>query len=383
VTAAATFNQNFYKVWHTKQMALFTRKPEPAKIVKAAAGSASSRTGSNAGASQIGNFYAYSDGSIRQRFMQVPTISRSRDLMCSVIGCLKLEQFKEMWNGEKIELMPEAPRSWLARIDKSVTNNFILSFTLDDLLFYGRAFWYVTERDSSGYPSSFTRLPAAIVTTQDQAATNGVWFGPSKQVLFQGLPIRHEDLIQFLSPIQGLIFTGAVSVDTALKLEQARNRNASSLQPAVTLRQTGGEPMSPQELRDLAAAYDEARFASATSAVNEFVEVIPNTATPDKMLLIDAAEYQAKELARIANVPAYLVSVSIGNYSYVSSSEASRDLYKFGVKPYIDCIQETLSANNVLPRGTVVRFDIESYLASEYNETENEVEINETTVTNA
>ncbi|HPR89947.1 MAG TPA: hypothetical protein PLD93_00790, partial [Synergistaceae bacterium] len=45
----------------------------------------------------------------------------------------------------------------------------------------------------------------------------------------------------------------------------------------------GGEPMSPQELRDLAAAYDEARFASATSAVNEFVEVIPNMATPDKM----------------------------------------------------------------------------------------------------
>ena len=54
--------------------------------------------------------------------------------------------------------------------------------------------------------------------------------------------------------------------------------------------------------------------------------------------------------------------MSIGNYSYVSSAEASRDLYTFGVKPYIDCIQETLSANNVLPRGTVVRFDIESYL---------------------
>jgi hypothetical protein len=349
-------------MWHTKPMALFTRKPEPAKIVKAAAGAASSRTGSNAGASQIGNFYAYSDGSIRQRFMQVPTISRARDLGASVLGCLKLKQYKEVWNGDEIELLPEAPRSWLGRIDKSVTNNFLLSFSYDDLLFYGRCFWYITERDSTGYPSSFTRLPAAIVTTQDQAATNGVWFGPSKQVLFQGLPINHEDLVQFLSPIQGLIFTGATSVDTALKLEQARNRNASSLQPAVTLRQTGGEPMSPQELRDLAAAYDEARFASATSAVNEFVEVIPNMATPDKMLLIDAAEYQAKEIARIANVPAYLVSVSIGNYSYVSSAEASRDLYTFGVKPYIDCIQETLSANNVLPRGTVVRFDIESYL---------------------
>jgi hypothetical protein len=342
-------------------MAIFSKKPEPTRVVKAAAGS-------NAGASQIGNFYAYSDGVARSRFMQVPTISRSRDLMASVIGCLPLVMVKTMWNGDEMEKVPEAPRSWLSRIDKGVTNNFILSWTFDDLLFYGRAFWFVTERTADGYPSNFTRLPANMVTTQDQAQGTGVWFGPSKQILFQGLPIRWEDCVQFLSPIQGLIYTGATSVDTALKLEQARNRNASSLQPAVTLRQIGGEPMSPQELRDLAAAYDEARFASATSAVNEFVEVIPNMATPDKMLLIDAAEYQAKEIARIANVPAYLVSVSIGNYSYVSSSEASRDLYTFGVKPYIDCIQETLSADNVLPRGTGVMFDIESYLENEYSD---------------
>jgi hypothetical protein len=67
--------------------------------------------------------------------------------------------------------------------------------------------------------------------------------------------------------------------------------------------------------------------------------------------------------------------VSIGNYSYVSSSEASRDLYTFGVKPYIDCIQETLSADNVLPRGTGVMFDIESYLANEYD---TNVEVQET-----
>jgi hypothetical protein len=350
-------------------MAIFNKKPEPTQVVKAAAGS-------NAGASQIGNFYAYTDGVLRSRFMQVPTISRARDLMASVIGCLPLVMYKETWNGEEMEKTPEAPRSWLRRIDKGVTNNFILSWTFDDLLFYGRAFWYITERSqSTGYPMSFTRLPAAMVTTQDQAQGTGVWFGPSKQILFQGLPIRWEDCVQFLSPIQGLIYTGATSVDTALKLEQARNRNSSSLQPALTLRQVGGEPMSPQELRDLAAAYDEARFANATSAVNEFVEVIPNTATPDKMLLIDAAEYQAKEIARIANVPAYLVSVSIGNYSYVSSSEASRDLYTFGVKPYIDCIQETLSADNVLPRGTGVMFDIESYLANEYD---TNVEVEET-----
>jgi hypothetical protein len=185
-------------------MAIFTKKPEPEKVVKAAAGS-------NAGASQIGNFFAYSDGVQRSRFMQVPTISRSRDLMASLIGCLPLVMYKTMWNGDEMEKVPEAPRSWLRRIDKGVTNNFILSWTFDDLFFYGRAFWYITERDASGYPSAFTRLPAAIVTTQDQAQGTGVWFGPSKQILFQGLPIRWEDCVQFLSPIQGLIHGRNVS----------------------------------------------------------------------------------------------------------------------------------------------------------------------------
>ncbi len=91
-------------------MAIFTKKPEPTKVVKAAAGS-------NAGASQIGNFYAYSEGVLRSRFMQVPTISRSRDLMASVIGCLPMVMYKEMWNGDEMEKVPEAPRSWLKRID--------------------------------------------------------------------------------------------------------------------------------------------------------------------------------------------------------------------------------------------------------------------------
>jgi len=347
-------------------MGIFTSKPEPAKTVKAAAGG-------NAGASQINNFYAYTEGDQRARFMQVPTLSRSRDLMASVIGCLPLVMFKEMWNGDEMERVPEAPRSWLRRIDKGVTNNFILSWTFDDLLFYGSAYWYVTERSSDGYPMNFTRLPAAMITLQDQQSS--VRFGPSKQILFNGLPMDYKDVIQFMSPVQGLIYTGYTSINTALKLEQARNRNSLSTMPATTLRQVGGEPMSAQELSDMAAAYDHARLNSATCAVNEFVEVIPNTATPDKMLLIDAAEYQSKEIARLANVPAYLVSVSIGNYSYVSSSEASRDLYTFGVKPYIDCIQETLSADNVLPRGTGVMFDIESYLANEYN---TNVEVQET-----
>jgi hypothetical protein len=35
--------------------------------------------------------------------------------------------YREMWNGDEMEEVTIAPRSWLSRIDKGVPNHFILS----------------------------------------------------------------------------------------------------------------------------------------------------------------------------------------------------------------------------------------------------------------
>lgn len=352
-------------------MAIFGRKPEPAQTVKAAASS------SNAGASQIGNYYAYTEGDYRQRAMSVPTISRCRDLIASVISAMPLKMYKEMWNGEEMEEVPEAPRSWLRRLDKSVPNSTLFAWLFDDIFFTQRGFLYITDRTADGFPSGFTRLPSNLVQSLDQQGP--IFYAPSKQLMFNGLPIRHEDVVQFISPIQGLNYTSPQAIETALRLERARLRNAQATQPALTLRQTGGEPMSAQELTDLAAAYDQARLSNSTSAVNEFVEVIPNTATPDKMLLIDAANYQALEMARLANVPPFLVGVSTGAYSYQSSEQARMDLWVFGAKIYADCIAETLSGDNVLPRGTYVKFDVDDYLGEMLLPEETDLTIEENT----
>jgi hypothetical protein len=61
-----------------------------------------------------------------------------------------------------------------------------------------------------------------------------------------------------------------------------------------------------------------------------------------------------------------LVGVSTGSYSYQSSEQARADLYIFGVKAYADCMAATLSQNNVLPRGTYVKFDADEYLVENY-----------------
>lgn len=267
-----------------------------------------------------------------------------------------------MWNGDDMEQVPQAPRSWLARLDKGVPNNFLFSWLADDLLFFGRGFLYVTERYADGFPKSFTRMPANMVTTVDQPGP--VFYGPSKQVEFNGAMVDYRDVIQFLSPTQGLIYTTPKVIETAIKLEQARYRNALTSIPSVVLRQTGGEPLSGQELADLAAAFDRARINNQTAAVNEFIEVKESFATPDKMMLNESIEYSSKDLCRAIGVPPYLLGIATGSYSYTNSESARQDLYIFSLMPLITCIEATLSSDNVLPHGTGVRFDVDDYLES-------------------
>jgi hypothetical protein len=365
-------------------MGIFNRTVNKAAIspqpTKAAAAGGTFYQNNNAGAQLVGQYYSYVEGTARNRAMSVPTISRARDLMASVIGCMNLKMYTEMWNGQEMEKMPLAPRTWLRRIDPSVYNGHILSWTFDDLFFYGRAFWYITSYTADGKPSSFTRLPAAMVQTLDQAGP--VWFAPSKDIVFNGGGLDPNDVVQFLSPIQGIIYMSETAVATALKLEGARYRNSSSAIPAGILRQTGGEPLSAQELADLAAAFNAARETNQTAALNEFVTYTETLTSPDKMLLIDSAEFQGKELARLCNIPMYLAGFDVGSYAYTSSAEARMDLWTFGVRAYADCIAGTLSQNNILPNGSYVEFDVEQYLSGEYSMSDYREDNSETPIPN-
>jgi len=70
----------------------------------------------------------------------------------------------------------------------------------------------------------------------------------------------------------------------------------------------------------------------------------------------------ALEMARLANIPPYLVGVSVPGYVYQNAQQAREDLYLFGAKPLISAIEETLSMNSIIPRGRQVELDVKSYL---------------------
>ena len=361
-------------------MALFGRTQtkamlavEPASPIAAASGPTIYTDGAgNLGAGSVGNFYSYSEGVLRNNAMSVPTVARARDLIASVGGATPLRMYKEEWDEADGEMKRRylAPRSWIRQPDPTLPYSTLMSWTLDDLFFYGKAIWFINSRTADGFPNSFQRLPASMVSFRDQAGP--VFFAPSQDPYFQGGRIDPENLVQFISPIQGIIYQSEQAVQTAIRLERARFRNATSTIPAGVLRVTGGEPLTQQEMQDLVAAFNSARENNQTAGLSQDLEYKETTANPANMMLQEAANFQALEMCRITNIPPYLAGIDIGSYQYTSGKQSREDLYLFAARLYMDCIAQTLSMNNILPAGTMVEFDIDAYISDLVEEIESD-----------
>ena len=335
-------------------MGIFSRE----KVLEPSFGAAPIQAAAGASAG-IKAVYTYTVGGAELQALTVPTISRARDLIASMVGALEFKHYQRIWDGDGYVEKYLEQDSWMDLPDPKVTRNFILSNTFSDLFFYGRAFWYITSRYANGYPSSFQWLPAANVGTPDQAGPQ--FFMPSMQVEFNGVEVDPDNVVQFLSPVLGLLYQGQRAISIALHQDSAADRLATLETVPGYLQQKGGETMDGESLSELAAAWAAARKANAIGALNDWVEFVEFKNAPAEVL-DSSRQYQALELARIANIPPYLVGVPTGGMTYQNAQQARQDLYLFGAKPFIDCIEQTLSAPNVLPRGRYVELDVSSYL---------------------
>lgn len=336
--------------------------------VKAAAGSAA-----QAG---VNNLFSYYPDNQRLRAMENATISRARDLIVSLISGLEFEQYERRWlNGEYSDTHIPL-EAWMNTPDPRVTRQFILAWTVDDLIFEGRAFWLVTSRSkTTGLPASFQWLPASMVETEDMAGP--LWYGPSKEIMFNGYQLKTDDVIQFLSPIQSLLTAGRRELEIANRLDNAAMRFATNEITAGYLQQTAGsEPLSADELGDLAAAWRTARSRNAIAALNGAVEWKEFSSDPSKLQLVEAREHTMRSLANLANVPGYLVGAPTGSgMTYQNAQESQKALFLYAAKPYIDCINARLSMDDVLPAGRFCELDTSPFTEDEENEGRNLAEV--------
>jgi phage portal protein BeeE len=301
----------------------------------------------------------------REAAMSVPTISRARDLICSAVGSLPLCLYTVRWNDATSAPVEERtpPAGWMNRPDPNRTRQWVLSWTTDDLLFLGRAYWRITARYQTSYPSAFQWMPAADVAID----ATGI-------VRYLGKVVDPSDVVEFLSPTDGILFTGWRTISTATNLDQAAERFSTTEIPAGWLEQTeNSEPLDADELAALADSFGAARQQRAVAALNPFIRWHESTMDPSRLQLVEARRHQAVELARIANVPAYYVDAPPqgSGITYTNSAQARADLIDFAALPYIAAIEQTLGGPNVTPNGQAVRLDVNAWLRNPYTPNDN------------
>lgn len=327
--------------------------------MKATPAFASAPIAAAAGAPQPGNFIGYSVGAQEEAALSVPTVARAISLLSTVAATLNLKSYTLQWTGQEYEKLWVEGESWMTRPDPKVTRNFIMAKTARDLILYGRAFWMVTSRYSTGYPATFQWLPANLIDTPDNAPPE--WFGPAEKVNFNGIPLDTTQLVQFLSGSQGIIYQGRRAIQIALRLDQSAERFATNEIAAGYLQQKGGEPMSGEELAEMAAAWAANRRTNAIGALNELVSFESFDVDPSKLQLVEGREYQTKELSRLMDIPAYLLAIDQSGMTYANAQQARQDLILFGARPILHAIEERLSMDDVLPRGRHIQFALDEY----------------------
>lgn len=297
----------------------------------------------------------------REAALSLPTIKRSRDLICPTVGALPLLGYSVDYTAPEPVERRVPPRGWFQRPDPSRTRQWILAWTADDLFFYGAAHWRVTSRYADTFPATFERIVPGDFNYDPHTGRATV----------NGTEVRPADVVEFLSPVDGLLDAGYRAVSIALQLDDAADRFAGTEVPAGWLQeQDGGEDLSADELAEQARVFAQARRENTTAAVGKYFKYEEANYDASRMQLVEGRTYQALELSRLANVPPYLVGAPAGTgMTYLNGAQAKADLVDFGALPIIGCIEQTLSGPNVLPRGQIVRLDVNAWLRNPFTTT--------------
>jgi hypothetical protein len=300
----------------------------------------------------------------RDAAMTLPTISRARDLICGAIAQLPITMWRLDFSQVPAIEARTPPVSWFDRPDPDRTRAWLLGWTADDLMFEGVAHWRVTSRFADTFPATFRRVaPGGLDVRDDHALVTDPDYNG-------GRPERVElrDIVQFQSPIEGLLSNGGRAISIALQLDGAADRFAGTELPTGILEeQDGSEDLTSDELRKLADDFALARRLNTTAATNKHVRYREIDVDASKMQLVEGRTYQALELARLSNIPPYLVGAPAGTgMTYLNGQQARQDLVDFGAAPYVACIEQTLSGPNVTPRGTLIRLDLNVWLRNPF-----------------
>lgn len=287
-----------------------------------------------------------SDVVTRKQAMTIPAVKQGRNVIAGKIGTAPLACTRT-----RAGKTPErVDRPFFNQPDPLHTLASTLTWTVDDLLFNGWSLWRVMTRDPQRYPLTGERVaPWRISPTAEGIRVDHV-------LVDQG------DLILFEGPDEGLLKTSGRTLRTALMLEDTVRRAASADVPVGLFEDTVGQ-MLADEVEAFLATWEAHRKKRSTGYVPNGLKYVNPNADPEKLQLKDARAFQAAEVARALNLPAYAINAPTSDSLTYSTTESNRrDLVEITYAPFVAAIEGRLSMGDVTPLGTRVHLDFSAFI---------------------
>ena len=296
--------------------------------------------------------------------MGIPAAASCRNLIVNTIAGLDIERYRGS------EELPEG--MLLSQPDPSTTWTSTISGTVDDLLWYGQAFWVILARDGigtvqnpDGLPVRARRIPAEnceVIYSQNLSDYDRI-----SGFQINGTIVDPRMVIFFDAGNEGILNYGARTLTAAIELEDAARRLSTVELPAGILQNVGHE-LGQEEADAVVEAFQTARRTN-TIAFLQNVEYSRQDLNPSDLQLVEARAASATDVARLFQVPVSMIGASpTGNSSallYANVAQNTAQFVQQACAPFINTNERTLSLESVTVRGQEVRFDVQAFLRTD------------------
>jgi phage portal protein BeeE len=285
--------------------------------------------------------------------MSIPAVNRCRNLICNTVGAMELKLELKRTG----EYLPKLP--WMDQLSKNQPMPVTLAYICDSLLFFGVSYLEIESvYQDNGYPASFNWVANSRVIPKFNK-TNTLIEGYAVDGALRPMSGLNS-LVTIQSMTDGLLQVGARVLTSALDLDRASSVAASTPMATGVLKNTGAD-LGESEVQGLLAAWRNARNNRSTAYLTSTLEFQPVAFSPKDMMLNEAKQYMATEIARLCNVPAYYISADMNNSMvYSNLQDERRNFVSLTLQSYISAIEQRLSMNDITPSTQKICFDLDT-----------------------
>ena len=288
----------------------------------------------------------------RAEAMSVPAVARARNIICGTIGSLPIEM-KTRDNS-----MVLTPR-FFEMPDKRVPGSVIYTYTAEDLLFNGAAFWQILSYDETTQRPNDVQWISYSKVTEELDITGQFVTG----YLVNGAKVPKQgvgSLIAFSGLDEGLLHRAGRTIKTAAWLEKAVLNYAKEPLPSLVLK--AGNPLSKERVTALLDTWRKARQERTTAFMNDQVEMQQIGWNSAELQMAEARSHMVSEIARATGIPEWYLGAPTGSMTYSNVQDERKSLIDFSLRPIMTAIEQRLSMDDISLRGYRVRFNLDDFL---------------------